>query len=110
MLLFVCPELLMSFDSPPMMFYSKKPVVVLPQQRRPRSASTATAAGTAEENSHEDNLDRHVEDCLDKPDTFRRVMRGVGSFLKTRTFFPDFSIITLSDMYSCSSRCKFLQV
>lgn len=78
-----------------MMFYSKKPVVVLPQQRRPRSASTATPAGTAEENSHEDNLDRHVEDCLDKPDTFRRVMRGVGSFLKTRTFF----LISLSSRY-----------
>lgn len=78
-----------TFGSPPMTFYSRKPVIVLPQQKRTRSASTATkeSAGAVEPETHEDNLDRHVEDCLNKPDTFRRVMRGVWSFLKTRTYF-----------------------
>jgi hypothetical protein len=34
---------------------------------------------------HEDALDRHVEDVLARPSKFRRTLRGVWSFLKTRT-------------------------
>ena len=36
-----------------------------------------------EEHTHEDALDQHVEDVLSKRDQFRRVMRGVWSFVKT---------------------------
>ncbi|KAH8105900.1 golgi-body localization protein domain-containing protein [Cristinia sonorae] len=64
---------------PPLSFYSRKPVVVLSPV--PRS----TAGADAEKGDvYEDNLDRHVEDVLRKRDRFRRVMRGVWSFLKTR--------------------------
>ena len=33
---------------------------------------------------HEDALDRHVEDVLARPSKFKRTLRGVWSFLKTR--------------------------
>ncbi|KAH9951643.1 golgi-body localization protein domain-containing protein [Amylocystis lapponica] len=68
---------------PPLSFYSRKPVVFLP--RRPRASSKS--AGDAEKGEAtelpEDNLDFHVEDVLTKRDKFRRVMRGVWSFVKT---------------------------
>ena len=94
-------------SSPPLEWYSRKPVVVLPSQnrrQRRRAASNdrasaaeqgqagekdLTAGGTGapagEEEEEQDNLDMHVEDVLRKRDRFRRVMRGVWSFVKTRT-------------------------
>lgn len=36
----------------------------------------------------EDDLDRHVEDVLRKRDQFRRIMRGVWMFMKTREYRP----------------------
>ena len=35
---------------------------------------------------HEDNLDRHVEDVLSKRDKYRRIMKGVWAFMKTRGY------------------------
>lgn len=32
----------------------------------------------------EDELDRHVEDCLSRRQKFKRIMQGVWAFLKTR--------------------------
>ena len=44
-----------------------------------------SAAGDAEKGqSHEDNLDRHVEDVLSKRDQYRRILKGVWAFMKTR--------------------------
>ena len=34
-----------------------------------------------------DDLDRHVDDVLKRPSKFRRTMRGVWAFLKTRKWF-----------------------
>lgn len=50
----------------------------------PRRVATA---GEAEKGQvYEDNLDRHVEDVLSKREKYKRVMRGVWSFLKTRAY------------------------
>ncbi|KAA1466329.1 hypothetical protein DENSPDRAFT_831143 [Dentipellis sp. KUC8613] len=59
---------------PPLSFYSRKPVVVLPRIERDVEALAGDSS---------DELDRHVEDVLRKRDKFRRIMRGVWSFLKT---------------------------
>ncbi|KAJ3488375.1 hypothetical protein NLI96_g2885 [Meripilus lineatus] len=64
---------------PPLSFYSRKPIVVL--DAPPRSTKTDTEA--TGDQLPEDNLDRHVEDVLTRRDRFRRVMRGVWSFMKT---------------------------
>lgn len=43
------------------------------------------AAGDPEKGeTHEDNLDRHVEDVLSKRDQYRRILKGVWAFMKTR--------------------------
>jgi hypothetical protein len=68
-----------------MSFYSRKPVVFL--SAPPRQGPTDTEKGDlpeAESGKHEDALDRHVEDVLARPSKFRRTIRGVWSFLKTR--------------------------
>jgi hypothetical protein len=46
---------------------------------------------------YEDSLDRHVEDVLNKPSKFRRTMKGVWAFLKTRmyTLHPQKSLLKL---------------
>ncbi|KAI0773454.1 hypothetical protein BC629DRAFT_1595215 [Irpex lacteus] len=62
---------------PPLSFYSRKPTIVLPEI--PRNESSDAEKG----NAHEDNLDRHVEDCLSKRDQWRRIMKGVWAFMKT---------------------------
>ena len=59
-------------------------MVVLPPVP-PRPVSEADAE-KGKQQMFEDNLDRHVEEVLRKRDKFRRVMRGVWSFLKTREF------------------------
>jgi hypothetical protein len=38
------------------------------------------------EDKFEDDLDRHVDDVLKRPSKFRRTMRGVWAFLKTRKY------------------------
>ncbi|CAL1700809.1 unnamed protein product [Somion occarium] len=65
---------------PPLSFYSRKPVVVLPET--PRLPATGADAEKGVQPS-QDNLDRHVKDVLTKRDKFRRVMRGVWSYMKT---------------------------
>jgi hypothetical protein len=66
--------------SPPLSWYSRKATVVLPDIPRRQ-----TAEGDAEKGqTHEDNLDRHVEDVLSKRDQWRRIMSGVWAFMKTR--------------------------
>jgi hypothetical protein len=62
--------------SPPLSFYSRKPVVVLPRTVEVDDASMRTAST--------DELDRHVHDVLKRKNKFRRVMKGVWAFLKTR--------------------------
>jgi hypothetical protein len=61
-----------------MAFYNRKPVVVLPRSREANmeDASIHTAST--------DELDRHVHDVLKRKNKFRRVMKGVWAFLKTR--------------------------
>lgn len=73
----------MSSTSPPLSFYSRKPVVVLPET--PRLPATGADAEKGVQPS-QDNLDRHVKDVLTKRDKFRRVMRGVWSYMKTRKY------------------------
>ncbi|TBU45037.1 golgi-body localization protein domain-containing protein [Dichomitus squalens] len=71
---------------PPLSFYSRKPVIVLPRPKRKKKKQNDVEKGTAtteEENLHEDALDEHVHDVLNKRDKFRRIMAGVWSFLKT---------------------------
>ncbi|KAH9853535.1 hypothetical protein C2E23DRAFT_821747 [Lenzites betulinus] len=70
---------------PPLSFYSRKPVVVLPRLKKKKKTKQSDLEKGAEhdEDEYEDALDQHVEDCLRKRDKFRRVMRGVWSFVKT---------------------------
>ena len=72
----------MLFHRPPLSFYSRKPVVMLPRTRKTRKKADDAEKG--KEVEHEDALDQHVEDVLRKHDKFRRIMRGVWSFVKTR--------------------------
>ncbi|KAI0081717.1 hypothetical protein K474DRAFT_1703572 [Panus rudis PR-1116 ss-1] len=62
---------------PPLPFYNRKPVVVLPEI--PRDPNSDAEDGR----QNEDNLDRHIEDVLTKRQQFKRIMRGVWSFMKT---------------------------
>lgn len=52
-------------------------------RRRPSNAGEVEKGQT-----DEDDLDRHVEDVLRKRDQFRRIMRGVWMFMKTREYRP----------------------
>ncbi|KAI0068825.1 hypothetical protein BV25DRAFT_1874084 [Artomyces pyxidatus] len=63
---------------PPLSFYSRKPVVVLPATRR-RDVETDSTGTTST-----DELDRHVEDVLNRKQNIRRILKGVWAFLKTR--------------------------
>jgi hypothetical protein len=78
--------------SPPLSFYSRKPVVFL-SAPTPQGISDLEKGDLPEGESakHEDALDRHVEDVLARPSKFKRTLRGVWSFLKTRmlsSFLP----------------------
>jgi hypothetical protein len=64
---------------PPLSFYSRKPVVVLP-----RSGRELDADATSFQTTSTDELDRHVHDVLKRRNKFRRVMKGVWDFLRTR--------------------------
>ena len=65
----------MRLQRPPIGVYSRKPVVFLPKV----SVSDAERAST-----HEDDLDRRVEEVLSKRIIIRRTLRGVWAFVKTR--------------------------
>lgn len=66
--------------SPPIGVYSRKPVVVLPRiPATQRSKDLESSKGI-----HEDDLDRHVEDVLNRQSKFRRTMSGVWAFIKAR--------------------------
>ena len=67
-----------------MSFYSRKPVIVLPRLRKKQVTDPEKGAAGEGEHAEEDALDQHVEDVLRKRDKFRRVMKGVWSFVKTR--------------------------
>ncbi|EGO02180.1 hypothetical protein SERLA73DRAFT_86408 [Serpula lacrymans var. lacrymans S7.3] len=69
---------------PPSEFYSRKPVIVLssPDHRR-KTTDTEKGKGKESVTDFDDPLDRHVEDLLTRRAKFRRIMRGVWSFLKT---------------------------
>ena len=112
----------MAAYSPPLEWYSRKPVVVLPcRSRRERERAARDRASAAEqgragekepsaggtgagEEEEEDNLDMHVEDVLRKRDRFRRVMRGVWSFVKTRTYALVWGDIQITDRFEYSTR------
>ncbi|KDQ64600.1 hypothetical protein JAAARDRAFT_106770, partial [Jaapia argillacea MUCL 33604] len=66
---------------PPLSFYSRKPCIVL------SCPPPLTDVERASHKTHDDNLDRHVEDILSKRQRFRRTMRGVWDFVKTRSQF-----------------------
>jgi hypothetical protein len=65
--------------SPPISFFSRKPVVDLPPSGR-----EADVDGASVHTTDTDELDRHVHDVLKRKNKFRRVMKGVWAFLKTR--------------------------
>lgn len=75
--------------SPPYSLYSRKPVVHLTSPTKQNLVDSAEkgegASGDGER--HEDALDRHVEDVLARPSKFRRTLKGVWSFLKTRELY-----------------------
>ena len=50
----------------------------------PNADSEASVDTEAQHKRFEDDLDRHVNDCIKRPSRIRRTMRGVGAFLKTR--------------------------
>lgn len=87
--------------SPPLSFYSRKPVVILDTPPRPAKNEDPESAGSQ---IPEDNLDRHVEDVLTRRDRFRRVMRGVWSFMKTRTCYH---ALSSSFPYHNMTQCTF---
>jgi hypothetical protein len=58
-------------------FFTRKPVVDLPRSGR-------GVDGTSVHTTSTDELDRHVHDVLKRKNKFRRVMKGVWAFLKTR--------------------------
>lgn len=60
-----------------MSFYSRRPVVVLPRSERDMETASANTSST-------DELDRHVHDVLKRKNKYRRVLKGVWTFLKTR--------------------------
>ena len=60
-------------------FFSRKPVLELP-----RSAERGDVEGASVHTESTDELDRHVHDVLKRKNKFRRVMKGVWAFLKTR--------------------------
>jgi hypothetical protein len=65
--------------SPPLSFYSRKPVLVLAMH------DLATVSDKEKQGEqYADNLDRHVDDLLKRPSKWRRTIRGVWTFLKTR--------------------------
>lgn len=68
--------------SPPLSFYSRKPTIFLPDLPRRTAALDQAEKGQVQE----DDLDRHVEDILSKKDKWKRIMRGVWAFMKTREF------------------------
>lgn len=67
-------------NSPPLSFYSRKPIVILSSP--PSLNDDEEQADHTQEFS--DSLDRHVDDVLKRPSKFKRTMKGVWSFLKTR--------------------------
>ncbi|KAI0251281.1 hypothetical protein BJV78DRAFT_1282565 [Lactifluus subvellereus] len=63
---------------PPLSFYSRRPVVVLPHSERDTDIEVDSA-----HTASTDELDRHVHDVLKRRKTYRRVLKGVWTFLKT---------------------------
>jgi hypothetical protein len=59
-------------------------VFLSPPPRHELSDSEKGDLADGESGKHEDALDRHVEDVLARPSKFKRTLRGVWSFLKTR--------------------------
>lgn len=78
---------LTDYDSPPFAFYSRKPVVFLSSPTRQELTDAAEKGDMPRGDKHEDALDRHVEDVLARPSKVRRTLRGLWSFLKTRTSY-----------------------
>ena len=72
--------------SPPLSWYSRKPVLFLPAA----PPSTRGSGGEGQQEDFDDSLDRHVNDVLQRRFKFRRTIRGIWSFLKTRrsNFLP----------------------
>lgn len=68
--------LLDPFYSPPMSWYSRKPIVILSAPR--------PTLDSEQGDDFQDDLDRHVDDVLNRPAKIRRTLKGVWSFLKTR--------------------------
>lgn len=68
-----------SVCSPPLSWYSRKCTVVLPDLPRRKPTPGDAEKGQADE----DGLDRHIEDVLSRKDQYRRIARGVWSFMKT---------------------------
>jgi hypothetical protein len=58
-------------------FFTRKPVLELPRRQ-------TDVEGASVHTSSTDELDRHVHDVLKRKNKFRRVMKGVWAFLKTR--------------------------
>lgn len=64
-----------------MSWYSRKPVLILSSLSIPEGDQSQRERGGSQ---FDDDLDRHVDDVLKRPSKFKRTMKGVWSFLKTR--------------------------
>lgn len=63
--------------SPPLPLDLRKPTLSIPITLR-------SPPGEEGRSLHEDELDRHVEDCLTRRQQIRRTLQGVWAFIKTR--------------------------
>jgi hypothetical protein len=70
-----------SSSSPPII--SLKPSIVIPDPFSDEQAEKKSV--------HDDRLDQHVEDVLNKRQKLKRTLQGVGAFLKTRKLYDAFS-------------------
>lgn len=79
-----CTRLYNSSDtaySPPVDVFERRPTVVLPVTPGP---ATPKNGSLRSDTPHADDLDKHVSHVLSKRQVFKRIMRGVWAYMKTR--------------------------
>jgi hypothetical protein len=70
-----------NFSSPPLPLDLRRPAVALPEAPSPQNQDARSL--------HDDALDRHIEDVLDRKQKIKRTLQGVWAFVKTRVYsFP----------------------
>lgn len=92
-----------SMPRPPLSWYSRKPVFILTSPPTPK-LDAEVGDHKDDGKRFEDSLDRHVDDVLRRPSKFRRTMKGVWSFLKTRTVASKSYVESLTELLSSYGR------